>query len=535
MRVDPERTLKGCPGTLNALGFALRVRQDEGMPTPYERPAGPAAASPVDRRATRRTYARPVEGRVIAGVCAGLAQHLGWPVRLVRIAFLLLIFPTGAGVVAYLFLWALSPQSRGGVTRDGRRLVDPANAAAVAADVEEDPVEAVEESAKERDATRFLLVGGLLLAVGLVVVAQNAGLNAQLGILVPLLIVAVGAVIAWSQLDDAQRGRWLGSESGTRRFSLARLTFGSVLALTGLVIMATRGRSLSAIWDIGAAVLAVLAGIILIAAPWVLRFWSDLRHEQAERARATERADIAAHLHDSVLQTLALIQRKADDPAAVAQLARAQERELRSWLYAGPSDSDATLAAAVTEAAHEVEDLHGIPIDVVATGDRPLDDGGQALVRAVRESLLNAVRHGAPPVSLYLEVGPMGVEAFVRDHGPGFELDDVPEDRLGVRQSILGRMSRHGGAARVRRLEQGTEVVLTLPPSAPNGAAAPGSTAPEATTPDATTPDAVTPEAGSPDAATPEPPQATPPAPPTAPAAAPSPSTPITEESREHA
>jgi signal transduction histidine kinase len=118
----------------------------------------------------------------------------------------------------------------------------------------------------------------------------------------------------------------------------------------------------------------------------------------------------------------------------------------------------------VVEAAHEVEDLHGIPIEVVSTGDRPLDDGGQALVRAVRESLLNAVRHGAPPVSLYLEVGPSGVEAFVRDHGPGFEVGEIPEDRLGVRQSILGRMERHGGSARVRRLEHGTEVSLTLPP-----------------------------------------------------------------------
>jgi signal transduction histidine kinase len=211
-------------------------------------------------------------------------------------------------------------------------------------------------------------------------------------------------------------------------------------------------------------VLAVLAGVALIAAPWALRVWSDVRHEQAERARATERADIAAHLHDSVLQTLALIQRKAGDAGAVTQLARAQERELRAWLYAGPSDSDATLATAVVEAAHEVEDLHGTPIEVVSTGDRPLDDGGQALVRAVRESLLNAVRHGAPPVSLYLEVGPSGVEAFVRDHGPGFELDDIPEDRFGVRQSILGRMDRHGGTAAVRRLDQGTEVSLRLPP-----------------------------------------------------------------------
>ena len=433
------------------------------MPTPYERPAPPTDTRFAERRAARPTLARPAEGRVIAGVSAGLAAHLGWSVRWVRILFVVLSIPTGAGLVAYVFLWALTPLSRGGVVDGRRRAVDPADPAAVAGD----PVSGAPVLEAERDATRVLLVGGLMLALGLVVVAQNAGLNARLGILLPLLVVAAGAVLAWSQLDDRQRGRWLGAESGTRRFSAARLVFGGVLALAGLVIMATRGRSLEAIWDIGAAVVAVLAGIALVAAPWGLRFWSDLRHEQAERARATERADIAAHLHDSVLQTLALIQRKADDPAAVNQLARAQERELRAWLYAGPADSDATLAAAVAEVAHEVEDLHGTPIDVVATGDRPLDDGGLALSRAVREALLNAVRHGQPPVSLYLEVGPLGVEAFVRDHGPGFELEEVPEDRLGVRQSILGRMDRHGGTARVRRLEHGTEVVLTLPPAAP--------------------------------------------------------------------
>lgn len=467
------------------------------MPTPYERPAapapGPADSRLVDRRASRRTLVRGRQGRLVAGVCVGLAEHLGWPLWVLRLGFVALCFPTGAGLVAYVFLWALTPQSG----RDGRRRADPADAAGLAAAAAGDSAPEPAEATAQRESARVLFFGGLLLVVGLVVVAQNAGFNARLGILLPLLVVAAGAVIAWSQLDETARGRWLGASSGTRRFSVARLVFGGVLALTGLVIMATRGRSLAAIWDIGAAVLAVLAGVLLIAAPWGLRLWADLRHEQAERARATERADIAAHLHDSVLQTLALIQRKADDPAAVIQLSRAQERELRSWLYAGPTGSDATLAAAVAEVAHEVEDLHGIPIDVVSTGDRPIDDGGQALVRAVRESLLNAVRHGAAPVSVYLEVGAGGVEAFVRDHGPGFELDDVPEDRLGVRQSILGRMARHGGSARVRRLDQGTEVSLMLPP--PAAAPPPPATAPPAApgapaaaapaTPPATTPE----------------------------------------------
>jgi signal transduction histidine kinase len=222
-----------------------------------------------------------------------------------------------------------------------------------------------------------------------------------------------------------------------------------------------------------------------------VRLWGDLRTEQTQRIRETERADIAAHLHDSVLQTLALIQRKAGEPAEVVRLARAQERELRGWLYAGPLGSQASLASAVTEVAHEVEDLHGIPIELVVTGDRPLDLAGTALVQALREALLNAVRHGAPPVSVYVEVGLEVVEAFVRDHGPGFELSEVPLDRFGVRESILGRMRRNRGSAGVRRLEHGTEISLSLPVAAvsdsaphPDALAQPGDgTAPDTLAP----------------------------------------------------
>jgi hypothetical protein len=141
------------------------------------------------------------------------------------------------------------------------------------------------------------------------------------------------------------------------------------------------------------------------------------------------------------------VQRRADDPATVIRLARSQERELREWLYADQNRSTDSLASSVTAVAHDVEDEQGIPIEVVVTGDRPMDEGGQALVKATREALLNAVRHGEVPVSVYVEIGPSGVEAFVRDHGPGFEMTDIGDDRLGVRESILGRMRRHGGAA----------------------------------------------------------------------------------------
>ena len=395
------------------------------------------------RRAVPR-MARPVRGRRLAGVCAGLAEHLGLNVNHVRLAFVLASLGGGAGIVAYLFLWALTPQA-----------------------LETGPV-AVADNASgppADESVRNLVVGLGLLFVGALFFAQQDGLNLRLGVLIPVLAVAGGAVLAWSKLDEAERDRWLVREmgAGARRPALVRLGIGIALASTGVIVLATRGRGLAGLWDVGIAAVAVLVGAALIAAPWGVRLWGDLRAEQAQRVRETERAEVAAHLHDSVLQTLALIQRKSGDPAEVVRLARSQERELRRWLYAGPVGSQASLASAVTEVAHEVEDLHGIPIELVVTGDRTLDAGGTALVRALREALLNAVRHGAPPVSVYVEVGSEQVEGFVRDHGPGFDLAEVPQDRLGVRESILGRMSRLGGSASVRRLEHGTEVCLSLP------------------------------------------------------------------------
>jgi len=410
------------------------------VPMPYELPQ-----SPTERGEGRPVHRleRPAQGRYIGGVCAGLAGHLGLDVRHVRLAFVLSSLVGGAGIVAYLFLWALTPQSQ----EAGSAL----------------EVQVAGTGRPANEALRNLAVGLALLLVGVVLLAQQHGVNLRLGVLLPLLTVAGGAVLAWSQLDYAERGKWLVSGGMGRRAGLVRLGIGIALASIGVVFLATQGRGLAALWDVGIAAVAVLAGAALIAAPWGVRLWSDLRAEQAQRIRETERANIAAHLHDSVLQTLALIQRKAGDPGEVTRLARAQERELRGWLYAGPRGSKATLASAVTEVAHEVEDLHGIPIELVITGDRGLDTGGTALVRGLREAMLNAARHGAPPVSAYVEVGSVRVEAFVRDHGPGFDLDAVPPDRFGVRESILGRMTRHGGSAALRRLEDGTEVCFSLP------------------------------------------------------------------------
>ncbi len=385
---------------------------------------------------------RSSSDRYVAGVCGGIAEHLGLPSGLIRGIFVVAIV-AGPGLFVYGFFWVMTRSDR---TAPG----GPGSAAAPKRELHRNQV--------------LLIMGGVVLVLGLGWGGPLGQLGRHLGFVVPVVAVAAGAFLAWSQLDDTERGRWGGRTRRGKVFSIARPIIGVALTMVGVIALATQGRGFDAVWSSALAAFAVLVGAAVIAAPWVVRMWQGLQHEQTERIRATERADIAAHLHDSVLQTLALIQRRADEPTTVVRLARLQERELRAWLYADPHTSRDSLATAVETAAHEVEDDHGVAIELVVTGDRPLEPGGVALVKAAREAMLNAVRHGLPPVSTYVEIGPHGVEVFVRDHGPGFDLGTIGDDRLGVRESILGRMSRHGGSAKVRRLEHGTEVELSLPP-----------------------------------------------------------------------
>jgi signal transduction histidine kinase/phage shock protein PspC (stress-responsive transcriptional regulator) len=384
---------------------------------------------------------RSSSDRWIAGVCGGIAEHLGVSSALVRLVMILAVV-AGPGLLVYGFFWVMTRPDT--AARDG-----------------------ILVARARRPLTRnqvLVVVGAAILIMGIGWGGPAGDFGQHLGFLLPVVAVAAGAFLAWSQLDASERSRWAGRSRRGRILAIVRPVAGFVLAAVGVVALATQGQGFDVVVTSALAAVAVLVGAAVIALPWVVRMWQGFQTEQTERIRATERADIAAHLHDSVLQTLALVQRRADDPATVVRLARSQERELREWLYADQNRSSDSLASAVTTAAHEVEDEHGVPIELVVTGDRPLDEGGQALVKAAREAMLNAVRHGSPPVSAYVEVGPEGVEAFVRDHGPGFDVDEIREDRLGVRESILGRMKRHGGAAKVRRLETGTEVELTLPP-----------------------------------------------------------------------
>ncbi len=406
--------------------------------------AGPPDTGPLPpARNARPLYRSPVD-RHVAGVCGGIAAHLGLSSALVRVTFLLVTVLTGGAAVAvYLFLWALTPVG-----------------------LQAPPAEGVRARSRRRlGMPGWLVVAGALLVLAGLSWSTPLGLvTTNLHVLLPLAVVGAGAFVAWYRIDERQGRHWSNRTAWQRAAVILQPILGTVIAATGVVVLVSSGRGLQEVWNGALAALAVLVGAGVIAAPFVLALYRNLQQEQAERVRAGARADIAAHLHDSVLQTLALIQRRADDPQTVQRLARSQERELRSWLYAGQQPAADRLAGALTAEVHEVEDDHAVPVDLVVTGDQPMTPDGDALVKATREALLNAVRHGHPPVSVYVEIGAAGAEVFVRDHGDGFDLTDVAEDRLGVRESILGRMARVGGTARIRRLEQGTEVVLSLPP-----------------------------------------------------------------------
>ena len=392
-------------------------------------------------------------------MATGLAAHLDVPVAVVRIALVALVPVAGVGAALYAFWWLVVPVG------------DPA--AAAAARRPSTMQRLARRQPLRSDGRRVpwaeLALGGLLVLTAAVLVGARLGASIDAAWALPVLVVLVGVALAWSQLDALQHGRQDG-----RRISVLRLIGGGLLAAAGVLLVVGQvvGQGVEPVLLVqsGVAALAVLVGVGLVMAPWWVRLVRALGDERAARAREAERADIAAHLHDSVLQTLALIRARSDEPAEVARMARAQERELREWLYDDRNEPGVSLVAALRAVVAEVEDSRSGPggepvaVDVVVVGDRVPEPDTLALLQATREALVNAVVHGRPPVSLYLEVGPQSVEVFVRDHGDGFDLDGVGPDRFGVRESIMGRVRRRGGTARVTSSpERGTEVHLCMP------------------------------------------------------------------------
>ncbi len=393
---------------------------------------------------------RPREGRVLGGVCAGVGRAFGLDPIIVRILVVALVAAGGSGAVLYVVGWLLLPQ-------EGE---DESLAQAAVRDRRYDPAEILAVAA---------VVFGVLLLL------RETGLWFGDGVVWPILLSGVGLAVIWRQAGDDDRAslqRVVGRLPAAvdvrgRRAALARVVIGVALVVGGVGSFLAASDAFSALRQGLLATAGIVAGVAVITGPWWVRMGRDLTRERRERIRSEERAEVAAHLHDSVLQTLALIQRNADDPRTVVTMARRQERELRSWLYRGdpPPTAAQSLAAAVTRAAEEVEVDHGVTIDVVAVGDAPLDDRLEAVVAAAREAMVNAAKwSGAANVSVYVEAADGEVKVFVRDWGCGFDPSGVADDRHGLQESVVGRMARHGGLAEVRTgAGEGTEIQLRMP------------------------------------------------------------------------
>ena len=399
--------------------------------------------------AVRRLYRDPGH-RLVAGVAAGIAGHLGVPTFVVRVAFVALLPFDGFGALLYAAFWAVLPV--GPNVAPGRR--------------------------DKRQILPFLALG-----IGVLLLQQLLGLghgnDAVLGWLVA--IIALGAGIIWQLADPSRRRRWsatlpqapwLGAvvDESDRRGYLLRLIGGGACVVVGaigivVVFSPVSGPGFGVL--IGGLIYALiaLAGVALVVAPLLWRMFTQLRAERVGRIREQERAEIAAMVHDQVLHTLALIQRNAGDAKEVTRLARGQERTLRNWLYKPTASPTERFSAAVEEVVAEVEDTYAIAVESVVVGDLDVNERVGALVAASREALVNAAKHAkVTTVSLYAEVEPAQTSVFIRDRGVGFDMAGVGSDRHGVRGSIVGRMERHGGTADVRsEPRNGTEVRLSMP------------------------------------------------------------------------
>ena len=375
---------------------------------------------------------RSTENRVFAGVAGGLGARTGIEPDLVRAAFVVLTFAGGVGAVLYALAWLLSRHSE----------VDGAS-----------PMEA-----RQQIAMAVMFVGAMLLL-------RSVGLWFGDRVVFPVALFAFG-IAAITARRFGEDHDWLARitiDSGSA--SRNRMAIGAIFIVGGVTVLL---GSIDVIEQAGLLALAVAvtaAGLFLILGPWIFRLADDLGTERRERIRSDERAEMAAHLHDSVLQTLSLIQR-TDDPRRMSTLARSQERELRSWLY-GTGGAPGKLRAAIREHASKAEHEYDVPIEVVAVGaDAGLTERIQALAQAAGEAITNAAKHsGSEKVSVFVERHGDQIEVFVADQGKGFDPDQIPEDRQGITSSIVGRMKRSGGGAEVTSAPgEGTEVRIWVKP-----------------------------------------------------------------------
>lgn len=450
---------------------------------------GPDAASPDAAGAAHPRLRRDPEWGVIGGVIAGFARRLGVDVVLLRVLFVVgVVASGGALLIGYALAWALipAPVDATGIGTTGG------------------------QHGGRRGARSWHLGAGVgLLVLAALLIFRSLGIWWSDALVWPLVLVSAGLALLWGQSRSPAApvvagaapgdvGRGYGragarqpapatlapavapapadgapsnvTETPTSFGSLYRGGFGIALVLGAALLFLSANDALGAARDAAFTAVVAIVALGLILAPFIWRLGRNLAAERTERIRSQERAEVAAHLHDSVLQTLTLMQKRSDDPREVAALARRQERELRDWLADRPgADGSGGFVAAIRGAAEEVEDSHRVKIEVVAVGDCELDEGAAAVVAAAREAMVNAAKFASDgPISLYAEVSAGRIEAYVRDRGPGFDPEAVPADRRGVRESIVGRVRRHGGEAEIRSIAgSGTEVAISLERSAP--------------------------------------------------------------------
>jgi signal transduction histidine kinase len=390
----------------------------------------------------------------LAGVCAGIARRYGIDAALVRLAFVVATAAGGFGIALYALAWLVVPAGEA----PGRRRLPTG-----------------------RGAVEVALGTGLLLLSALLAF-RELGIWFSDAVVWPLVLIASGGALIWRGSATAAPApaepptaplvrKEVEEDRDTPQVAraaaaISRTGVGIALVIAAGFAFLQGTGALSAARDVILAVVAVVVVLGVIFAPWILRLVRSLTEERAQRIRSQERAEVAAHLHDSVLQTLALVQRRSSDPQEVAALARRQERELRAWLAERPPPGEsARLTPALEAAAAAVEESHGVPVEVVVVGERELDPAVEALVAAAREAMTNAAKFGrGSPVDVYAESNADAVRVFVRDRGPGFDPAALPADRHGVRESIVGRMERHGGRASIASSPgTGTEVELELP------------------------------------------------------------------------
>jgi signal transduction histidine kinase len=384
--------------------------------------------------APRPPLARPRRGRLLGGVAVGTAHHLRLDPLVVRIGFVVLAVAGGMGAIAYALLWLTMP------------LADPDAEAQQTAD-----------AGAAAGPSRRQVLGLGLLGVGALVLVTPLATWGGGNVALPLLLAGAGLAVIWRQFDT--------EHPLVRRTARWGLAAGMALGATGVVLLLATTGQLANARNGFAATLVILVGVALATAPLWRRLLDQRTAERAARIRSEERAAVAAHLHDSVLQTLALIQRHAGSPQVVGRLARSQERELRTWLYEPTVATGGTWAGLVARLVEEVESDHDVTVEPVVVGDLPVDDTVATLGQATREAVVNAAKHsGAASVSLYSEVTPTSVVVFVRDRGAGFDPTAVAADRRGLRDSVVARLIRTGGTASVRSAPgEGTEVELCLP------------------------------------------------------------------------